>query len=133
VAWERSVDQNSDTGREGLEFGKFHAPLIGKKIGAQRASRKSNEHLYKGKLITIKTAKNLNTRVSVTAPVLRRVVMIIAAFQNHEGNFDLYSMTRAQYRHHMVPSKSGQKDNKQGIVSKARFAKYGKFLRKVVL
>ena len=59
---------------------------------------KGNEYLLDGDRVVIKCARPRNDQVGVTYQTLDRVSAVIGAFQRDDGSFDLWSLTRRQYR-----------------------------------
>lgn len=86
------MPQNKETGAAANQFGKESAKKIANLLGLKRLSNNSNEVLYDNKNAVIKSARRGNIYIGVTLKMLERIELILAAIENHNGNFELYQL-----------------------------------------
>ncbi len=100
------MPQDRVTGVEANIWGHVMAQKTAKHLGATLIGEKnSNEANWKGKLISIKSARNRNTLIGVTLPTLNRVQSIVASLQEPDGNFSLFEVSSSWYSNQMrVPN-----------------------------
>ena len=85
--------QNKETGAVANRFGKSAAKRISQLLGLKRTSAVSNEVEYKGQKAVIKSARFGNHYIGVTLEMLKRIKLIIAAFETLDGDFGLYILS----------------------------------------
>ena len=122
-----SMPQDAITGALAREFGLMKAKELGDKIGAKQIRPGSNEFEMNGIRVTIRCAKKSNSDVGVTYAMLKRVSLVIGAFENDSGGYDLISLDSGEYSRNMRDSK-GQ--GKVGLVRRSTFLDKGKMLFK---
>ncbi len=116
------MSQTTESGREASEFGHRAAALIGQKLGARKISSRTNEFLWNGEFITIRTARIGNHQVGVLKGMLRRVKFVIAAFEIDSGGFELFSLPSENYELEMRDSLT---NSAVGLVRKRIFIEKG--------
>lgn len=94
------MPQNKETGAAANRFGKQAAGKIAGLLGLKRLSNVSNEVLYQGRRAVIKSAHLGNGYIGVTLNMLERVEIIIAAFENTDAHYELYSLGVETYKRH---------------------------------
>ena len=122
------MPQNAKTGALANEFGHQTARKIAVKIGAVPVSETSSEFALNGRLVTIRCAHKQTIDVGITYNMLDRVDVIIAAFENESGAYELHQMTPALYRVYLRDSKN---EGKVGLVRRATFHEIGEHLESI--
>jgi hypothetical protein len=123
------MTQNRETGAEAARFGHEAAALIGKKIGAKKLTRNSNEFELNGQRVTIRTARQGNHQVGVLYDMLERVQSVIGAFEIVPNEFELLSLAPEVFHAEMRDSNTG--DGRVGLVRKKVFDEKGQFVATV--
>ena len=121
------MTQNKETGAAANKFGKTVARLIAKKLKLKRISNLSNEVSFKGQRAVIKSAHLGNIYIGVTLKMLDRIDLIIAAFENPDGNFDLNTLDAQTFKDNL---RIGHHEH-IALVRKKVFLENGKFLKNV--
>ena len=119
------MPQDRLTGAIANKFGKETAAKIAKLLGAKKVSINSNEVQYKGKRMVIKCAHLKNFYIGVTLKMLKRIDLIIAAFENEDGGFDLYELRPSIFESNI---RIGHHKH-IGLVRKTVFVDKGKFIK----
>lgn len=126
------MQQDQRTGAAGDAFGTLTAPKIAAKIGATMLGLSSNEATYMQQRVVIKCAGPTTSSVGVTYRMLERLQLIIAAFQDQDGVFQLFTLSAKAFYSHMRETRSkGASAQNVGIVTKKVFMTYGTMLGKV--
>jgi hypothetical protein len=120
------MTQNRQSGAEAAEFGHKAAALIGRSISAKKLTARSNEFDWRGKRVTIRTARQGNNQVGVLYAMLGRVQAVIAAFEVAPNKYELYSLSPETYREAMRDSKTGK--GRVGLVQRKAFVEKGTFI-----
>lgn len=111
------MPQNQKTGAEGNKFGHEKAAKVAKFLGTKLISENSNEIVWEGKRLVIKSAHKNTPEIGVTANTLERVQGIIAAIENKDSNgYTLYLVDLDWYMAKMTQSLS--RKHKPGKVLK---------------
>jgi hypothetical protein len=116
------MPQDRETGAAGNEFGHQNAPKIAEALGAKLTRPGSNEAAWNGKRAVIKSAGKQTSSVGVTYSMLKHLDIVIAAFQQSTGVFDVYMLPAVRFSALAVPSRSS---DKVGIVTRAAFVAEG--------
>jgi hypothetical protein len=107
---------------------------LAKALGASIPAGGSNECILDGKPVVIKCAAASTDSVGVTFQMLKRVALIIGAFQTAENTFDVWSITPEQYESQMRDTASkGASAGKVGLVRRSYFEKTGVHIGTVVV
>lgn len=123
--------QTRESGAAGNAFGHETAPKIAAALGAIMAGDGSNEALWNGIPVVIKTAGKSTTSVGVVYEMLDRIDFILAAFQHKDGSFDVYSLPASEYSKHTRDSRSSGAEGLVGLVTKKVFLEHGKRIKVV--
>lgn len=121
--------QNRETGAAANQFGKDTARQIAQQLKLKLLSKKSNEVIYKGERTVIKSAHLGNGYIGVTLKTLERIDLIIAAFENSDGDFDLYALDAKTFRNNI---RIGHHEH-IGLVRKKVFFEDGSVIRSLKL
>lgn len=117
--------QDRNSGREASQFGRENGDRIAKYLGAARIGP-GNEYNWKGRRISIRSARQNTTSVGVLYTMLDRITLIIAAFEREDDSFDLYSLDVPKYRSMMRETRSqGPSAGQVGIVDRKCFEEHG--------
>jgi len=119
------MPQDRNTGAAANQFGRKAAMIISDLIGAKRLSKASNEVLYDGRRAVIKSAHLGNNYIGVTLKMLERIDVIIAAFENTDGHYDLYTLDVPTFKNNI---RIGHHEH-IGLVTKKIFYDSGTFLQ----
>lgn len=119
------MPQNRKTGAMADKFGRETSRLIAKNLGAKGISPNSNEFAHEGRHITIRCAHHRTKDVGVPYKMLNRIDAVFAAFEDKEGNYDLYDISPNLFRVYMRDSK-GQR--KVALVRRSVFLETGRFI-----
>ncbi|OHB75936.1 MAG: hypothetical protein A2Z25_17270 [Planctomycetes bacterium RBG_16_55_9] len=119
------MTQNRETGAAANEFGKNAARKIAQQLQLKRASKVSNEVSYNGQRAVIKSAHLGNHYIGVTLNRLDRIDLIIAAFENTDGHFDLYTLDTRTFKDNV---RIGHHEH-IGLVKKKIFLENGQYLK----
>src|SRR5690349_13054219 len=92
------VSQDKVTGAAANEWGRETARKIASKIGASMKDAASNQALLNGEMVVIKCAAPKTDSVGVTFKMLDQLDSVVGAFQLEDGSFDLWSLTKAQFK-----------------------------------
>ena len=96
------MPQDRNTGAAANDWGHAMAQKVATYLGASIIGNKtSNEANWKGKPISIKSAKIRNTLIGVILPILGRVQSVVAALQESDGTFALFEVTSEWYSDNM--------------------------------
>ncbi len=101
------MPQDQISGAAANAWGHVMAQKVAKHLVATLVGNKnSNEANWKGKSISIKSARNYNTLIGVTLPILNRIQSVVAALQESDGTFSLFEVSSSWYKNQMrVPIK----------------------------
>jgi len=96
------MPQDHTSGAAANAWGHAMAQKVANHLGATLVGNKnSNEANWKGKSISIKSAKYGNTLIGVTLPILNRVQSVVAALQESHGTFSLFEVSSSWYSNQM--------------------------------
>jgi hypothetical protein len=118
--------QSRASGAVANQYGGRTARALAKIIGATPTSSTSNEFQLGTDAVTVRCARKKTTSVGVTYLMLDRVSKVLAAFENDDGSYSVWSMGPRTFRGHMRPTRSrGPAAGRVGIVSRATFEQLG--------
>ena len=118
------MSQTRESGAQANEFGRIAAATIASQIGAKKLGN-GNEFEWKGKRITIRTARRRNNIVGVTNTMADRVELVVAAFEFAPNEYELLTLSPAKFKQHRRFSRGHENI---GLVSKIWFVKEGEKL-----
>lgn len=123
------MSQDQQSGADGDAFGTETAPLIAVKIGAAMLGTTSNEATWQGETVVVKCAGPRTNSVGVTYLMLDRLEKVIAAFQQDDKAFAVFSLPASIFKQEMRETRSqGSSAGRVGLVAKRVFEKQGKSL-----
>jgi hypothetical protein len=119
------MSQNQESGARANRYGREYGGKIAAALGATKKRAGSNECVLNGEAISIKCAKLDTDRVGVYTSVLSRIVAVLGAFETvTNGPYDVYRLSKGQFRDNMVIKQAG-KPNEQGQVIRSVFERDG--------
>jgi hypothetical protein len=118
--------QNKDTGAAGNDFGRDNAPRIAEAIGANLTRPGSNEATWNGVRAVIKSAGKRTPSVGVTYSMLDTLQIIIAAFEQKPGVFEVYTLPADRFAYFAVDSRTNEK---VGLVTRKVFSEKGQLIK----
>ncbi len=128
------MPQDRISGAGANTWGRDTARQIASRIGATMNNSKSNEATLDGKRVVIKCAAPKTDSVGVTYKMLKNLDTIVGAFQLDDGSFELWSLSPANFRGAMRPTRSrGDAAGKVGLVRRGTFTEFGTLLGRVRL
>ena len=128
------MPQDRASGADANNYGRETARKIAIAIGAVSISETSNEFEFDNRKITIRCARKKNTQVAVPYKLLKRVSAVMAAFEQENGDYEVYEINSNNFKDNMRKTRSkGPFAGRGGVVGKSAFIHEGKFVRKVKL
>ncbi len=128
------MPQDRDSGASANAWGRLTASRIMATLNATPMAKNSNECIWKGKRIVIKTAGLGVNSVGVSYKMLDRIQSVVAAFRVGKYAYALYELPPKCYSDHMTPTRStGPANGRVGIVKRSVFLEKGKPLGIVTL
>ena len=123
------MPQSGDSGAAGNTFGRENAKKLAIALGAELTRPGSNEALWDGKLVALKSAAPTTSLIGVTYLMLKRVDEVVAALQQPDGSFALFGLSSAAFRSAMKPTRSkGPSAGRVGMVRRSVFETLGRKL-----
>ena len=99
------MPQNCETGREAALFGPENYQRVMACLGAEAVLGPSDNAIWNGRKVNIKSARLGNTKIGATLKNLAWADSVIAAIQEHEAGFTLYEVTSDWFKTEMRPSR----------------------------
>ena len=128
------MPQDRSSGAAANAYGRETARKIAIAIGAISLSDKSNEFKLGDRQITIRCAKRNTTKLGAPYQVIARADAVIAALEQHNGEYKLYELDAAIFKQNMAPTQSkGSSAGRVGLVNRSLFLKRGKFIQNITL
>src|SRR4051794_20833006 len=100
------MSQDRESGARAAQRGHERAARPAEILGAKKLSKGSNECMYEGKRVVIKSASIGNQYVGVLTGMLERIDSVIGAFEEKDGSFALWMLSRAAFQRYMRNSQS---------------------------
>ena len=121
--------QDRESGLEASRYGHKYARLIAKAIGAEMIGNKSNECMWNGQRVVIKTAHNQTTSVGVLYYMVDRIKAVIGAFEQEDGSYRVMELPIERCTEIMRPTASkGASRDRVGIVDRKLFEHEGRLI-----
>lgn len=128
------MTQDRESGAAANAWGRTTARRIAERLGAKPLSQNSNEAILDGQRVVIKCAQIGTGMIGVTHRMLPRLDAVIAALQNDDGSFDLWSLSPQAVQGKMTPTKStGASKGRVGMVKTSVFTLRGSSMGRVVI
>lgn len=102
------MPQTRESGAAGRDRGYRMAAIVAKRLGAQLISSRSNEAVWDGQRIVIKSGRFQTPQVGVTEATLDRVDSVVVCLEDNTGDSTLYRVHPRWYRKEMAPSRSSR-------------------------
>lgn len=126
--------QSKKSGARANAWGRETADKIAEDLGAKKINPNANEYRLDDEAVTIRCARSTTNTVGVTYKMLDRIDRVIAALEGDTGEFDLYSITPAQYSDEMKATRSkGPSSGRVGMVRTAYFRNHGDHIKTITI
>lgn len=126
--------QDRQSGLEASRFGHRCARAIAKAIGAEMIGNKSNECIWKGERVLIKTAHLQTTSVGVLNHMVDRIKAVIGAFEQNDGSYRVFQLPIKACTSGMRPTASkGASHGRVGIVARKVFKRAGTLIGTITI
>jgi hypothetical protein len=121
--------QDRRSGLEASRYGRRCARLIAKAIGAEMVGNKSNECIWNGQRVVIKTAHNQTTSVGVLYQMVDRIKCVLGAFEENDGSYCVMQLPIERCAALMKPTRSqGPSAGRVGMIPRKVFGDDGKLV-----
>lgn len=126
--------QSRKSGARANAWGRETADKIAETLGAKKINPNANEYKLNDQAVTIRCARSTTNTVGVTYKMLDRIDSVIAALEDDAGQFELYSITPAQYSENMRGTRSkGPSSGRVGMVRTAYFRNHGEHMKTIAI
>jgi predicted transcriptional regulator len=125
----KPMNQTPESGREGQQFGLSAGRALADKLGTLLSPIAAELKLRDGRLATIRTAKAKNTTWGCLNGLRDRVDVIICAYTKDGQTFDLWEVSREDWRANARNASSGSSmRDKLTLMSKSAVQRVGRAL-----
>lgn len=100
------MPQDRESGAAGRDYGLRMARGLAKLMGAERLSQTSNEVRWNGKRAVIKSCSPANDSFGVTAAMPPRLDVILAGFEDDQGEVQVWELDARKFETAMRDSRS---------------------------
>ena len=123
------MTQDRQSGLEASRYGRKCARLIAKAIGAEMVGTKSNECIWNGQRVVIKTAHNRTTSVGVLYHMVGRIKAVVGAFEENDGSYRVMHLPTERCAAMMRPTRSqGPSAGRVGMIDRKVFEAEGRLV-----
>ncbi|KGK99218.1 hypothetical protein LI82_04130 [Methanococcoides methylutens] len=131
------MGQTPETGQAGNNFGHRMGEHVAKRLGTQllETGTGSNEAIYDGERVILKSAHKNTSSIGVTINVLETVQAIIATFEDKNKSsqnlhhYTIYRVSFNWYKEHMKPSRANERASRTTMmVTRSSIRKEGKVI-----
>jgi len=120
------MPQDKESGARASRYGLDCGKKIIDAIGAKRVKPGSNECLLGSELLSVHCARKDTDRIGVTYKTLERLSAVLGAFEQGDGSYVVWRLSKDQYEKRMSPTRSlGPSRNRVGMVKRVDFERYG--------
>jgi len=120
------MSQDKISGAKGNEYGHQTARKIAKSINAEMIGTVSNEAIYCGERVVIKCAGKKTTSVGVTFSMQANIKRVVAAFEQDDGQYKVYSLDISLFQSRQRQSQSKPNGaHRVGQVARGVFTSHG--------
>jgi hypothetical protein len=117
------------SGLEASRYGHRCARAISKAIGAEMVGKKSNECIWKGQQVVIKTARSQTTSVGVLYNMVDRIKAVLGAFEQDDGSYRVMELPIERCAAIMRPTRSqGRSAGRVGMIDRKVFEDEGRLV-----
>lgn len=121
--------QDRQSGLEASRYGHRCARAIAKAIGAEMIGEKSNECIWNGQQVVIKTARSQTTSVGVLYHMVDRVKAVLGAFEQDDGSYRVMELPIERCASNMRPTRSqGPSAGRVGMIDRKVFEDEGRLV-----
>lgn len=126
--------QSRESGAKANAWGRETADKLAEQLGAKKINPNANEYQLDDQKVTIRCARSTTNTVGVTYKMLERIDTVIAALENDEGQFDLYSLAPSHYSEEMRGTRStGPSAGRVGMVRTSEFRNNGQYMETITI
>jgi hypothetical protein len=123
------MPQDHRSGLEASRYGHRCARAIAKAIGGQMVGDKSNECIWNGQRVVIKTAHTKTTSVGVLYHMVDRIEGVLGAFEENDGSYRVMQLPIERCTGVMRPTRSqGPSRDRVGIIDRKVFEDEGRLV-----
>ena len=123
------MTQDQQSGLEASRYGHRCARLIAKAIGAEMVGNKSNECVWNGQPLVVKTAHSQTTSVGVLYHMMDRIKGVLGAFEQDDGAYRVMLLPIERCAVVMRPTGSkGASRDRVGIIDRNVFESEGRLV-----
>lgn len=120
------MPQDRESGAKASQYGHDCGKKIMEAIGAKNVKAGSNECLLGSELLSVHCARKHTDRVGVTYKALDRIVAVLGAFEQEDGKYIIWRLSKHQFEELMIGTKSlGPSRGRVGMVKRIEFERYG--------
>ena len=121
--------QDRQSGLEASRYGRRCARLIATAIGAEMVGKKSNECIWNGQPVVIKTAHSRTTSVGVLYHMVERIKAVLGAFEENDGSYRVMQLPIERCIAVMRPTRSqGPSAGRVGMIDRKVFEDEGRLV-----
>ena len=126
------MPQDQQSGLEASRYGHRCARAIAKAIGAEMIGKKSNECIWNGQRVVIKTAHSRTASLGVLYHMVDRIKAVLGAFERDDGSNRVIELPIERCATSMRPTRSkGASRDRVGIVDRKLFEDEGRLVAAV--
>lgn len=123
------MPQDRQSGVAASRYGHKCARLIAKAIGAQMVGKKSNECIWNGQRVLIKSGHCKTRSVGVLYHMIERIEAVLGAFEDDDGSYRIMQLPVARCAASMEPTRShGPSHDRVGIIRRKVFEDEGRLV-----
>ena len=120
------MPQDRESGARASQYGRECGQKIMYALGAKSVKPGSNECFLENEILTIHCARLNTDRVGVTYKALDRISAVLGAFEQEDGSYIVWRMSKAEYEKRMINTRSqGPSKNRVGMVKRVDFERFG--------
>lgn len=120
------MHQDRESGAKASQYGRDCGKKIMESIGAKSVKAGSNECSLGSELLSVHCARMHTDRVGVTFKALERIAAVLGAFEQEDGSYIIWRLSKHQFEERMIGTKSlGPSKGRVGMVKRIEFERYG--------
>jgi hypothetical protein len=120
------MPQDRESGARASQYGRDCGKKIIDAIGAKSVKQGSNECSLGTELLSVHCARKDTDRIGVTYKALDGISAVLGAFEQEDGSYMVWRMSKDQYKRLMTNTRSrGPSQNRVGMVKRIDFERHG--------
>ena len=120
------MPQDRESGARASQYGRDCGKKIIDAIGAKSVKQGSNECSLGTELLSVHCSRKDTDRIGVTYKALDRISAVLGAFEQEDGSYVVWRMSKDQYAKLMTNTRSrGPSQNRVGMVKRIDFERQG--------